>query len=97
MSSGRTWLVLRALLADPGREMHGLELIEATGLRGGRLYPVVARLERAGWLESAWEAPEIHVAEGRPRRRYYRLTREGAAVARAAPCRLVLRLRPAGG
>lgn len=69
-------LLLRAMLADPGREMYGLELIEATGLRGGTLYPLVARLERAGWLESGWEPP---ITEGHPRRRYYRLTRDGAA------------------
>jgi PadR family transcriptional regulator PadR len=90
MSGSR--LVLRAMLA--GREMYGLELIEATGLRGGTLYPLVARLERAGWLESEWEPP---AEEGRPRRRYYRLTREGAARAERTLRRPALRPRPAGG
>jgi PadR family transcriptional regulator PadR len=87
-------LVLSTMLADPGRAMYGLELIETTGLRGGTLYPLVARLERAGLLESAWEPP---AAEGRPRRRYYRLTRDGAARAERMVCRPALRLSPAEG
>ncbi|GAB2864008.1 hypothetical protein GCM10027176_77390 [Actinoallomurus bryophytorum] len=82
------------MLTDPGREMYGLELIEATGLRGGTLYPLVARLERAGLLESAWEPP---AAEGLPRRRHYRLTRDGAAFAERTVLRPALRLSPAGG
>jgi PadR family transcriptional regulator, regulatory protein PadR len=86
-------LVLRTMLADPGWAMYGLELLSATGLRAGTLYPLVARLERAGLLESAWEP----AAEGRPRRRHYRLTRDGAAFAERTAFRPALRLSPAGG
>jgi len=32
-------------------------------------------------VDSGWEDPDAHIAEGRPRRRYYRLTREGAECA----------------
>ena len=77
-------LVLGALLADPGREYYGLELCEMTGLPSGTIYPIMARLEQLGWAESSWEDPARHVAEGRPRRRYYRLTGEGAGLARQA-------------
>lgn len=40
----------------------------------GMLYPVLHRLERAGYLESTWGMSE----SGR-RRKYYRLTEEGKA------------------
>lgn len=80
----QTQLVLRAMLEDPSRQRYGLELCERTGLASGTIYPIVTRLEQAGWMESFWEAPEQHVAEGRPRRRYYRLTRDGAERARSA-------------
>jgi PadR family transcriptional regulator len=80
----QTQLVLRALLDEPAEQRYGLELCEETGLPSGTVYPIVARLEQHGWLESRWEDPRTHVAEGRPRRRYYRLTAEGARRARTA-------------
>ncbi len=81
-------LVLRALLADPGAERYGLQLCAETGLPSGTIYPIVARLEQMGWVESSWEDPARHVAEGRPRRRYYRLTGDGAMQARDALARV---------
>jgi PadR family transcriptional regulator len=41
----------------------------------GTLYPLLKRLERNGWLRS-----EAAVGAGKRRRRYYHLTRRGAAV-----------------
>jgi PadR family transcriptional regulator PadR len=78
-----TQLVLRAMLAEPAKEMYGLEICEASGLASGTIHPILARLEGLGWLESSWEnvKPED---EGRPRRRYYRLTKDGAERARIA-------------
>ena len=55
-----------------------------TGLPAGTIYPIIARLERYGWLESRWEDPTKHEAERRPRRRYYRFTSDGAEQARLA-------------
>lgn len=76
-------LTLRAMLDEPGRELYGLELVDATGLPPGTIYPIMARLEGAGWVSSRWE--EIgQEAKGRPRRRYYRLSADGIARARAA-------------
>jgi DNA-binding PadR family transcriptional regulator len=76
-------LTLRAMLDRPGGELYGLELVEATGLPPGTIYPIMARLESAGWVSSRWEetGPE---AKGRPRRRYYRLSADGIAQARSA-------------
>src|SRR4051795_7404591 len=96
-----TQLVLEALLGESERELYGLEIGEQAGLRSGTVHPILARLEGVGWLTSRWEdaAPQ---AEGRPPRRYYRLTAEGSLAARAALARAhrpspVLRLRPQAG
>ena len=43
----------------------------------GTLYKALDRMERAGLLDSRWEAPEIAAAQGRPRRRLYRVTGNG--------------------
>jgi PadR family transcriptional regulator, regulatory protein PadR len=80
----QTQLVLRALLDKPAEPRYGLEVCELAGLPSGTVYPILARLEQAGWAESAWEDPAAHEAEGRPRRRYYQLTKEGAELARHA-------------
>ena len=98
-----TQLVLRALLVDPSREMYGLQICEASGLPSGTIHPILARFERLGWLESRWEdiKPE---EEGRPRRRYYCLTQDGAERARIALAQATtsvsaigVRARPASG
>ncbi|PPK68005.1 helix-turn-helix transcriptional regulator [Actinokineospora auranticolor] len=82
-----TQAVLRVLLADPAAEFYGLELGARAGLPSGTVHPILARLEACGWVDSRWEEVDPRV-EGRPRRRYYRLTgaggvRAGAALARA--------------
>jgi PadR family transcriptional regulator, regulatory protein PadR len=73
--------VLMALLEDPASELYGLELSRITGLKGGTLYPLMDRLEGEGWLRSRWEENEPADA-GRPRRRFYALTGQGAHEAR---------------
>lgn len=79
----QTQLVLRSLLEDPTKPRYGTELCELTGLPSGTVYPIAARMEQAGILESCWEEPEKHVAEGRPRRRYYRVKPDAVEEARS--------------
>lgn len=74
----QTQLVLRALLEEPARERYGIELCELAGLPSGTIYPILARLEQVGWVDSTWEDPAVHQEAGRPRRRFYRITDEGA-------------------
>lgn len=75
--------ILRVLLDEPRGEHYGLELAEAACLAVGSIYPILARLERAKWIESAWE--DIDPAlEGRHPRRYYRLTALGVRSAKQA-------------
>ena len=78
-----TQLVLRVLLAEPNQEVYGLEIGESAGLASGTVHPILARLEGIGWLTSRWEDIDP-VTEGRPARRYYRLTATGAEEGRAA-------------
>ena len=97
-----TQAVLRAMLDDPTSSRYGLEICGATGLPSGTVHPILARLESIGWVQSSWEEVDPR-EEGRPRRRYYRLTGDGLvssreALARAyeSRTRIVSRLRPAG-
>ena len=82
----QTLLVLRALLEDPSRELYGLELCDRAGLASGTIHPILARLELAGWVRSRWEEVDPR-EEGRPRRRYYSLSPDGAQPARLAVAR----------
>ncbi len=74
-----TQLVLRAMIAEPTKEMYGLQICQAAELPSGTIHPILARLEGLGWLESRWEDIDP-VKEGRPRRRYYRLPPMGPNV-----------------
>jgi PadR family transcriptional regulator, regulatory protein PadR len=99
-----TLLVLLVLLEDPARELYGLEICAAAGLPSGTIHPILARLERVGWLRSRWEEVDP-VEQGRPRRRYYQIDPNSVAVVQAAlhRARTVtqamtrLRLQAAGG
>ena len=88
-----TLRVLAALIADPVTEHYGLELCHAAGLPSGSVYPILARLETAGWVVGSWEDID-EAAEGRRRRRYYRLNGKGLERARAALAEREAALRP---
>lgn len=74
-----TQAVLAALLERDGEELWGFELSRASGLAAGTIYPILARLGAAGWVVDRWEPAEQAQAQGRPPRRYHRLTAEGRA------------------
>ena len=82
--TGPVQQVLRAMLEDAAVPRYGLEISKRASLETGTLYPVMARLEGVGWVESRWEDPELSITDGRPRRRYYQLTKDGAEQARLA-------------
>jgi PadR family transcriptional regulator, regulatory protein PadR len=73
--------VFRVLLEDPTASYYGTQIGKAARLSGGSLYPLLLRLEQAGVLASGWEDIDPSKA-GRPRRRLYWLTSEGAEFAR---------------
>ena len=63
---------------------HGFDIIDATGLRSGTVYPILRRLEDVGLVRSRWERAPLARQEGRPPRRYYELTGAGSAAVREA-------------
>lgn len=80
LKRGSLELIVLRLLA-PG-EAYGYEIVTkltartngSLGVTDGTLYPVLYRLERAGFVAVRWETPERGVP-----RKYYRLTGEGKA------------------
>ncbi|WP_428351671.1 PadR family transcriptional regulator [Lichenifustis flavocetrariae] len=81
--SAPTLKVLKFLLERPANGQSGAEISKFAGVGSGTMYPLLARLEAAGWCESVWEPIDPSEA-GRPRRRLYTLTVAGRARARAA-------------
>jgi PadR family transcriptional regulator PadR len=73
--------VLAEILRKPSDRHFGRDLMHRTGLKSGVVYPILARLEDIGWLAST---PEDPPGDGRPPRRYYRLTGLGETEGRAA-------------
>jgi PadR family transcriptional regulator, regulatory protein PadR len=71
-----TLQILAAFMSDPSRDnWYGRGLSKHTGLGSGTVLQCLYRLEREyGWLQSRWEDQEVAAREGRPPRRFYRLT-----------------------
>jgi PadR family transcriptional regulator PadR len=65
--------VLECLMATED-EVWGLQISGSTGRPTGTIYPLLERLERAGFLDSRWEADSDRPG---PRRRLYRLIPAG--------------------
>jgi PadR family transcriptional regulator, regulatory protein PadR len=92
--------VLTTLLAEPGREWYGLELMDSTKLTSGTLYPILHRLVQDGWLARHGDQASD---KGGPGRRLYVLTGVGEQAAarvveeRAAPRRRTHRPTPRPG
>lgn len=83
--------VLEVLLQDD-EELYGLKIAQAVGRPTGSIYPILARLEQLGWVESEWEPTDPAVRGAR--RRFYHLSQDGAARAHAALASR--RARPSG-
>jgi PadR family transcriptional regulator, regulatory protein PadR len=73
--------LLAVFLDEDSQPRYGYELMQATGFPSGKIYPILGRLTRAGWLTRVRE--DIDPAkEGRPARYIYRLTEHGTREAR---------------
>jgi DNA-binding PadR family transcriptional regulator len=92
---GRATIDVLGVLLDSDEPRWGLELIKATGRPSGTVYPLLDRLERAGWVASHWDDDALRPG---PRRRMYRLTPDGLTAARDTLREAARRrARPAGG
>jgi PadR family transcriptional regulator len=67
-------LILRTIGAG---YRYGFDIMEATGLPSGTVYPALRRLEQQSLVASTWEKESKALAEQRPARKYYRLTAAG--------------------
>jgi PadR family transcriptional regulator PadR len=78
LKRGTLEMILLRLISE--RQMYGYELAAALEKRGGSLfrikegtlYPVLYRMEKAGYIDARWETLERGVP-----RKYYRLTKSG--------------------
>jgi PadR family transcriptional regulator PadR len=89
-----TVTILKAL-----REGHrfGLDMMQATGLPSGTVYPTLTRMEDRDYVTSVWEATAEAKDAGRPRRRYYAITPQGSLALDEALARLGLLAAPSHG
>lgn len=92
--SGSTAAVLRAIVDGAS---YGFDIMDATGLASGTVYPILSRIEARSLVEARWEDADEHRREGRPARKYYRLTDEGREVLLAAIARFRMLGRPLAG
>ena len=76
----------------------GFEIMDATGLTSGTVYPTLDKLEDARLVRSAWEHAKVAHKEGRPPRRYFTMLPAGAdALGEALQRFKSLRPVPLGG
>lgn len=74
-------LVILTLLKK--NSMHGYDIFVSMGdigdgqfrFKQGTLYPLLYRLERAGWIEAEWQEPPVG-----KKRKVYRITKDGRRV-----------------
>jgi DNA-binding PadR family transcriptional regulator len=84
---------------------YGFDIIDATGLAGGTVYPILRRLDDDGCVRSQWEKEGVARREQRPPRRYYELNARGLTLLAEATTRFRTlesavpprRLKPARG
>jgi DNA-binding PadR family transcriptional regulator len=69
-------------IADVNR--FGFDIMDATGLTSGTVYPTLDRFESLGYVTSHWESVRVARRDRRPPRRYFDLTDEGATALAAA-------------
>ncbi|MEK9502365.1 PadR family transcriptional regulator [Gaopeijia maritima] len=75
-----TYLTGVVLAAIEAGHRYGFDIMDATGIPDGTVYPALRRLEARGFLEARWEDHAEAAEAHRPARRYYRLTAEGRAL-----------------
>jgi DNA-binding PadR family transcriptional regulator len=75
-----TYLTGVVLAAIEAGHRYGFDIMDATGIPDGTVYPALRRLEKGGFLEAHWEDARAAAESNRPARRYYRLTPDGRAL-----------------
>lgn len=71
-------ILLAEMIERPHTWQHGYDLMKATGLSSGTLYPLLMRMAENGLVEAEWRDPAL---PGRPARHAYRLSAAGVELA----------------
>jgi len=71
------YATLQILQAIAAGYVYGFDIMDATGLPSGTVYPILSKLEESGLVKSRWEDPRIAKREKRPARRSYVITGDG--------------------
>lgn len=66
--------VLQAIALGYG---YGFDVMDATGLPSGTVYPALRRMEAAGLIASRWEDSVVAQRDQRPARKYYEISKAG--------------------
>ncbi len=85
--------VLKVFLEDLDQPRYGFELMKITGMASGSLYPMLAKLETAGWLKRGKEDIDPR-SVGRPARVHYVITGSAVSSARIRLAKLSEQYRP---
>ncbi len=73
----KSYATLHVLQAIASGYLYGFEIMDATGLPSGTVYPILSKLEESGYLTAKWEDARIAKREKRPSRRSYEITKDG--------------------
>jgi len=84
-------VVLQAVASGYG---YGFDIMDATGLPSGTVYPALRRMEASGLVTSAWESADVAHRDQRPPRKYYDVSRSGRIALAEAVARYRLADRP---
>lgn len=77
--------ILAIFVAEPTTQRYGYELMRATEIKSGSLYPVLGRFEQLGWISGSLEPSP----DGRPPRRVYSFNPDATRAANEALDRYV--------
>ncbi|WP_329598033.1 PadR family transcriptional regulator [Streptomyces pseudovenezuelae] len=90
--------MIRRHMENPNSEVFGLELAKATGYGAGTTYPILRRLENAGWLLSQEEKDSEAAPRSTPRppRIYYRINPDALGAMRQRLAEVDARRRSEG-
>ena len=74
--------------------VYGFDIMDATGLPSGTVYPALRRMEAAGLIASRWEDADVAQRQQRPTRKYYEVLRSGQLALTQAVARYRFAGRP---
>lgn len=77
MTGDLTYIAAVVLHSIRSGQRYGFQIMAASGIPSGTVYPALRRLEKGGLIRSQWEKAAVARAEQRPIRKYYQVTPEG--------------------